>query len=144
MNGLSPSERPTVLIDVHDLYKQSLLELLLRTDGYRPVVTAHLPEALRILRELELASAVLTESLGRRSPDLTLAAEIHKLAPSVPVILMTARRLDLEAVQGADFLGAFPEPYSPEALLRLLQLAVRRERRRSGDGAQWRHRASKF
>ncbi len=106
------------------------LALLLRRDG-NEVVTFHKPiDALAAFqKEPQRYDLVLTDFSMPQMNGLELAAAIHALSPSAPILMMSgyAQSLQRDAVQAAGIAKLLDKPIEGHLLFRCVTQALRRE-----------------
>jgi CheY-like chemotaxis protein len=113
-----------LLVDDDDDNRELLGELL-EAAGFAVVRAASGPEALRALAAGP--ADVLVTDVGM--PDmggLELAAETKRLAPAVPVVLVTGwgERGDVREARGRDIDAVLVKPVDPDALMRTVRELV--------------------
>ncbi len=104
-----------------------LAEQILQRIGYVPVTFHNAEEALAAVRATPNGfDAVVTDLTMPRMTGFTLAAELRRLRPNLPIVLMTGYAGALNRKQahefGIDYFVA--KPFSPEALAETLQKAL--------------------
>jgi two-component system cell cycle sensor histidine kinase/response regulator CckA len=96
-----------------------IAERLLKRLGYNPRVTEGSPDALALIKkEPNFFQAVITDQNMPEMLGLELAAEIRKINPTVPIILVTGFADDAN-IADAHALGiteVISKPYSSEVL----------------------------
>ena len=106
---LDPSQR--ILLVESDADLGALVTGILEDAGYA-TVAAHAPaDAVAILSRV-MFDLVLTDSFSQASgAALVTAAELREAAGGTPVVLFTAHRLELDAVQAAGFRDLIEKPF---------------------------------
>lgn len=121
-------ETPHVLIVDDDLRTRTLLQRYLLENGYRASVAANGEEARRVLGSMEFDLLILDVMMpGISGFDLTKRV---RMASGVPVMLLTARGLPQDRIEGLEC-GAddyLTKPFEPRELLLRAGALLRRSR----------------
>jgi DNA-binding response OmpR family regulator len=107
------ASKDTLLIVDDEPLMTELFEKFMSKRGFRVLTAASGSEALRIIeREKESIRLVLTDVTMPVMDGLTLAGELLKFAPSVPVMLATGHDADLDTVGGLpNVIAVVRKPY---------------------------------
>ncbi|MDB6038193.1 MAG: hypothetical protein JWM99_2034 [Verrucomicrobiales bacterium] len=104
-----------------------IVEGLLRKNGYDPVVFDSPIEALQEFQVNPARfAAVVTDLTMPKMTGLTVAQEIKRVAPNIPVILVTgfAGNLPVEDLSAVGVKELLPKPFTQQALMNCLKKAI--------------------
>lgn len=116
----------TVLVVDDNATNRRILAHQLESWGMRPVALASPVDALDRIRHRAVFDAAILDHDMPEMDGTVLAAEIHRLAPSLPLILLSSvgwRRGDVEA-RGAHFSALLTKPARPSQLFDALATAI--------------------
>jgi DNA-binding response OmpR family regulator len=121
-------EKLLVIEDDRSIYK--VLKQLFESDGYSIEFTAEGASGLKAVKVARPALVILDLKLPDM-PGCDVCREIRKLAPSMPIIVLTATTDEVDKVLllelGAD--DYVTKPFSPKELLARVRVALRHTRR---------------
>lgn len=98
--SLQTSEETLLIVDDEPLMTE-LFEKFMTRRGFRVLTAASGPEALQIVdREKSAIRLIMTDMTMPGMDGLTLAGELGRRAPSVPVMLATGHDADMDIAHG--------------------------------------------
>jgi CheY-like chemotaxis protein len=105
-----PSQR--ILLVESDVEIEALVTTILEDEGYA-IIAAHAPaDAVTLLSQV-MFDLVLTDGFSRTAGAvLVKVAELREAAGITPVVLFTAHKLELDAVQAAGFRDLIEKPFA--------------------------------
>ncbi|MEN8182233.1 MAG: sigma-54 dependent transcriptional regulator [Myxococcota bacterium] len=121
------TEARSLLVVDDDLAMREMLDSLFQEQGYRVVQAASAAEALERLSEAEFDLVLSDIKMPGRS-GIEMVADVRKLRPEVPVILMTAFG-SIDSAVSAMRSGAFDyitKPFEPEVVQFTVERALER------------------
>jgi DNA-binding NtrC family response regulator len=113
-----------ILIVDDDHAMRQMLEALFREEGYATDAAGSVEDAVSLLRGSEYGAVLSDIRMGSRS-GLELVAELRRLWPATPIVLMTAFGsvdAEIDALRAGAF-GYLSKPFEPEAALVALDSA---------------------
>ena len=132
-------EAPSILLVDDDRDLLQLISMRLTAAGYRVTAVESADAALASLA-VQRPQLVITDLRMRGMDGLGLFDAIHRQAPSLPVVILTAHGTIPDAV-AATRRGVFSfltKPFEPKVLLETVADALRLSSAPSGDGEYWR------
>ncbi|MEO8718700.1 MAG: response regulator, partial [Burkholderiales bacterium] len=132
-------EAPAILLVDDDRDLLHLISMRLTAAGYRVTAVEAADAALASLA-VQRPHLVITDLRMQGMDGLGLFDAIHRQAPSLPVVILTAHGTIPDAV-AATRRGVFSfltKPFEPKVLLETIADALRLSTAPSGDRAQWR------
>src|SRR5512134_2329694 len=133
------SETPSILLVDDDRDLLHLMSMRLTAAGYNVTAVESADAALASLA-VKRPHLVITDLRMQGMDGLGLFDAIHRQAPSLPVVILTAHGTIPDAV-AATRRGVFSfltKPFEPKILLETVADALRLSTAPSGDGEQWR------
>jgi DNA-binding response OmpR family regulator len=121
--------RETILVIEDDESIRSGLELNLRVEGYRVIGTDRMATGMKLVRQ-ELPDLILLDLMLPDGSGLDLLKSLRRDNPEMPVLILTARGMEVDKVQGLS-LGAddyITKPFGLAELLARIDAALRRKR----------------
>jgi CheY-like chemotaxis protein len=110
---LDPSQR--ILLVESDVDLEKLVTSILEDEGYATITAAAPADAVTLLSEVAF-DLVMTDSFSKTAGAvLATVAEVREAAGATPVVLFTAHKLELDAVQAAGFRDLIEKPFELEA-----------------------------
>jgi DNA-binding response OmpR family regulator len=112
-----PNVYPTVLVVEDNEGIGVVVQSLLESEAYRPLLTTSVPEAIALLQEEEV-DLILTDGFSE-TPDgvFESLAPLLTAADGVPIALMTAHQLATNVVEGSGFCALIAKPFDVDMLL---------------------------
>jgi two-component system KDP operon response regulator KdpE len=118
----------TILIIEDDPLQADVVQLLLRQDGFEPILAHDGPDGLRKLYETQ-PDLVILDLMLPQMDGWEVCRRIRELS-TVPIVIMTSRRSDEEKIKGLR-IGAddyIVKPFNPQELAARVQAVLRRTR----------------
>ena len=128
----SPSNAERILVIEDDRAVQKALKRLFEAEGFMVHIAANGTEGMEMFRATPPSVLVLDLSLPG-TPGQDICREISQLAPSLPIIILSAKTEVMDKVLLLE-LGAHDyvtKPFSPRELLARVRTAMRRSTRQS-------------
>jgi len=121
--GVAPMGRTVLVVD-DEMVVRAIASRILKQAGYRVREAASAATALMLLHSAPRPDLILTDVRMPGMNGVELAMELHLSWTGLPVVLMSGHAPpDIPSDLGADFL---PKPFDGEALLRVVDLAMKR------------------
>jgi two-component system NtrC family response regulator len=116
-----------ILIVDDDSAMRQMLQALFQDEGWDAATAESVDSAVALLCEAEYGAVLSDIRMGGRS-GLELVAELHRLWPDTPIVLMTAfGSADTESeARRAGASGYLSKPFDPETVLSALETAFER------------------